>query len=119
MIVTSDMTAAKAVNMVLEGEKKGEKPKDPEAEDEKSAVANAALSGNKNKIKAEAGTERPSCKTGGRLHWGVCYTERPDSAPDWYHEMKGTKRKRGLYVRNIRSFKASCPTLLDALSILI
>ena len=76
---------AKAVNMLLKEERKGEKLKDPE---KGSAIVNAALSGNKN------GIGRLICKICDRLYDGVCYIERPDLASDWYHEMKGTKRKR-------------------------
>ena len=81
--VTPDMTAMKAVNMLLEEERKGEKPKFPEEEQEAKAFV-AVGNGN-----------RKSCKTCGKMHGPVCYTERPDLAPEWYQEMtRGTKRKR-------------------------
>ena len=74
--VTFDMTVAKAMNMFLEEERKGEKPKDSE---ERSAIINAALSGNKN---GNGAAGRPICKICDRLYGGVCYIERPDLVSD-------------------------------------
>ena len=36
---------------------------------------------------------RPPCKTCGKNHGGVCWDERPDLAPEWLQEKRGTKRK--------------------------
>ncbi|KAF6239008.1 hypothetical protein HO173_002880 [Letharia columbiana] len=85
--VTPDMTAHKAVNILLEEERKGEKPKLTEAEEIASIFTNAGvISGSDN---------RKSYKTCGKMHRPVCYTEHPELAPEWYHEMtRGTKRKR-------------------------
>ncbi len=77
--LTPDMTTTKATNMLLEEERKGEKPQQGEA-------FGAAAVGNR------AG--KPTCKTCGRVHGPVCWSERPDLAPEWYQE-RGTKRKRG------------------------
>lgn len=82
--VTPDMTAEKARNMLLEEERKGERPKFPE-EEEKAAFAAAAVGGRAGK---------PPCKTCERLHGPVCWTECPDLAPEWYQQQGGIKRKR-------------------------
>ena len=64
-----DMTASKAVNMLLEEEKKEERPKLPEEQAEaKTFVA--------------VGNGRKACKTCGRTHGPVYYTERPDLTPE-------------------------------------
>lgn len=89
--VTPDMTAVKAVNMLLEEERKGEKPKLSEEEEVAGVFANVGVAA----ANANANGNRKSCKTCGKIHGPVCYTERPDLAPEWYHEMtRSTKRKR-------------------------
>ena len=58
--------------MLLEEERKRERPKFPE-EEERATFAAAA-------IKGKAG--KPPYKTCGRLHGPVCWTERLDLAPE-------------------------------------
>ena len=72
------MTATKAVNMLLEEERKGEKPRNIET------TAFVATAG------------KPPCKTCGKIHGIICWTERPDLASEWFQDniKKGTKRKR-------------------------
>ena len=65
--------------MLLEVERQGEKPKDPE--EIVPAYSMAAVG-------------RPSCKTCGKNHGGVCWDECPDLAPEWLQGKRGTKRKR-------------------------
>ena len=74
---TVTITATKAINMLLEEERKGEKPRNT-----KTTVFVAAAG-------------KPPCKTCGKIHGTVCWTERPDLAPEWFQDnKKGTKRKR-------------------------
>ncbi|KAF6219168.1 hypothetical protein HO133_004993 [Letharia lupina] len=82
--VTPDMTAEKACTMLLEEERKGERLKFPE-EEERAIFAAAAVRGK---------ADKPPYKTCGRLHGPVCWTERPDLAPEWYQPQVGVKRKR-------------------------
>ena len=79
--VIPDMTAAKAITMLLEEERKGEKPKEQEVGYMMAAVARNGSGG------------RPPCKTCGKNHGGVCWDERPDLVPEWLQEKRGTKRK--------------------------
>ena len=60
--------------MLLKEKRKRKKLKD--SKKKRSAVANAALNGNKNEI------ERPIYKTCGRLYDGVYYTERSNLVSD-------------------------------------
>ena len=70
--VILDMTVYKTVNMLLEEERKGEKPKLTEAEEVASVFANVGVT--------NGADNRKSCKTCGKMHGSVCYIERPDLA---------------------------------------
>ena len=85
------MTAAKAKNMLLEEERKREKPKNPEEEEAQKNIAFAT----QNAMANAAVARKPPCKTCDRIHGPICWTERPDLAPEWFQEKKtDTKRKR-------------------------
>lgn len=76
------MTVIKALNMLLKKERKGERPKFPKEEEVRALTTMTVWN-------------RKTCKTCGQMHGPVCYTERPDLAPEWYQGMtRGTKRKR-------------------------
>ena len=77
--VISDMIAEKAYIMLLEEERKGEKPKFPE-EEERAIFAAAAIKGTVVRGK----TGKLLYKTCERLYGPVCWIERPDLAPEWY-----------------------------------
>ncbi|CAD6588630.1 MAG: hypothetical protein ASARMPREDX12_003396 [Alectoria sarmentosa] len=64
--VTPDMTAIKAVNMLLEEERKGEKPKFPEEEEERRALVAYRSGGARNG--AGNGAGKPPCKTCDKMH---------------------------------------------------
>ena len=77
--LTPNMTADKATSMLLEEERKGEKPKK-----QLQAIG----------LAASVVQRPPQCGTCGKNHRGVCWDERPDLAPEWLKERRGTKRKR-------------------------
>ena len=77
--VTPDMTAAKATTMLLEEERKGERPK---SESMPYGIAAGAVR-----------SERTPCKTCKGYHRGACWDERPELAPEWLQVKRGTKRK--------------------------
>ena len=85
--VTPDMTAAKATTMLLEEERKGERPKS-ESIPYGYGVGMAAVSKT-----VRAGSGKTPCKTCGKMHGPVCWDEDPESAPEWLQVKRGTKRK--------------------------
>ena len=83
--VTPEMTAAKATIMLLEEERKGERPKS-ESMPYGYGVGLAART-------VRSGSERITCKTCKKDHRGVCWDERPELVSEWLQERRGTKRK--------------------------
>ena len=84
--VTPEMTAAKATTMLLEEERKGERPK--------SESISYGLGVSTRGEMRPGGIESEKCKTCKKNHGGVCWDERPDLAPGWLQEKRATKRKR-------------------------
>lgn len=100
-VVTPDITVAKAIIMLLEEERKGKKPN---SESMPYGYRLAVGTGIYEKIRPRArrtgprgtGSGRTSlaqCKTCKKVYRGVCWDERPDLAPEWLQERRGTKRK--------------------------